>query len=455
MVLFRNKKRVIELEQKIANIEIINQNISSTNEYLQDIINKATNNEGINNLILAAEIATEKNKITEEFEQEKAKVEEIRLIIKGLEEKVKESETQYNKILQACKNAEDEYNQIMEIHDVAITNYKTDADSSILVGTEIAEVKTKIKKMVTDKRAVSQSESFEYNGSIAKGKQFLANIAKIMLAAYNAEAENCMLKVKAGSGESARARLERCKERVRKLGAIGSLEITSAYHKIRIQEIDLTIKYLIAKEREKEEERERRIAMREEAKAQAEIERELAKLEKQKTHYETVISKLLEQGKQDEAKEYQEKITDIENSLVDLENRQANIKAGYVYVISNIGSFGENMVKIGITRRLDPMDRVRELSDASVPFNFDVHALFFSEDAVAVETKLHHRFADRRVNIINKRREFFAVTPAEVKEAIKELAGNLLDFTDEPSAEQYRESEVIRKTMYKIGKHHA
>ena len=129
---------------------------------------------------------------------------------------------------------------------------------------------------------------------------------------------------------------------------------------------------------------------------------------------------------------------EIEEGIDDVVKREANSRAGYVYVISNIGSFGERMVKIGMTRRLDPMDRVRELGDASVPFNFDVHALFFSDDAVSVETELHHRFAAKRVNRINARREFFYATPAEVREALKDIAGNLLEFTEEPEAEQYR-----------------
>ena len=118
--------------------------------------------------------------------------------------------------------------------------------------------------------------------------------------------------------------------------------------------------------------------------------------------------------------------------------RAANIRAGYVYVISNIGAFGDRMVKIGMTRRLEPMDRVRELGDASVPFGFDVHALFFSEDAVTVEADLHRRFADKRVNRVNTRREFFYASPAEVRDVLSEVAGNLLEFTEEPEAEQYR-----------------
>lgn len=117
---------------------------------------------------------------------------------------------------------------------------------------------------------------------------------------------------------------------------------------------------------------------------------------------------------------------------------------GYVYVISNVGSFGPNIVKIGLTRRLEPMDRVRELGDASVPFVFDVHALFFSDDAVSVEAELHRRFAHTRVNRVNLRREYFYATPAEVKSALIEIAGNLLEFNEHAEAEQYRASEVIR-----------
>jgi hypothetical protein len=95
-----------------------------------------------------------------------------------------------------------------------------------------------------------------------------------------------------------------------------------------------------------------------------------------------------------------EQLSEVERAMDTMDYRAANIGAGYVYVISNIGSFGENLVKIGMTRRLDPMDRIRELSDASVPFNFDVHALFFSRDAVGIETALHERLENQRVNIV-------------------------------------------------------
>jgi ribosomal protein S26 len=111
-------------------------------------------------------------------------------------------------------------------------------------------------------------------------------------------------------------------------------------------------------------------------------------------------------------------------------------------VISNIGSFGEQMVKVGMTRRLDPRERIRELSDASVPFNFDVHAVFFSKDAVGIETAMHERLASARVNTVNRRREFFRSNPVAVKAHLMELAGELLEFQDVPEALEYRQCLV-------------
>lgn len=115
-----------------------------------------------------------------------------------------------------------------------------------------------------------------------------------------------------------------------------------------------------------------------------------------------------------------------------------------MYVISNIGAFGESMVKVGMTRRLDPLDRVRELGGASVPFRYDVHALFFSDDAVGIETALHQRLADKWVNVVNPRREFFHATAGDAKTLLAEVAGDLLHFEDFPEALEYRQSLAAR-----------
>ena len=138
------------------------------------------------------------------------------------------------------------------------------------------------------------------------------------------------------------------------------------------------------------------------------------------------------------------KLAEIDGAIQGVIARAANIRAGYVYVISNIGSFGGTVVKIGMTRRLDPMDRVRELGDASVPFRFDVHAIIFSDDAVGLETALHHAFAHSRVNLVNLHREFFYTTPLEVKEALVRLQGSLLTYTADPEAAEWHQSRGAR-----------
>jgi hypothetical protein len=118
----------------------------------------------------------------------------------------------------------------------------------------------------------------------------------------------------------------------------------------------------------------------------------------------------------------------------------ANVRAGYVYEISNRGAFGSNIVKIGLTRRLEPLERISELSGASVPFRFDVHALFFSEDAVSLENAMHQHFSDRAVNMANRRKEFLFATPAEAREALIDRVGNLLEFTENADATEYLQS---------------
>jgi hypothetical protein len=145
--------------------------------------------------------------------------------------------------------------------------------------------------------------------------------------------------------------------------------------------------------------------------------------------------------------EHSETLAQIEQAIQDVDYRVANVRAGYVYVISNIGAFGKQMIKVGLTRRIDPTERVRELGDASVPFRYDTHALFFSDDAVGLEARLHARLADRRVNWVNKRREFFYATPAEAKQHLIELAGELLEYADEPEALEYRQSVNHAKAL--------
>lgn len=326
------------------------------------------------------------------------------------------------------------------LQEVGVYNYRHILADAEAYKQKFDQIKQQTAAMIKQKAAVQSSENFHYNNSIVKGRKFVADLSKLMLRAYNAEADICVRVLKAGNLTSALKRLETSVRTIEKLGEMASIRIAPAYHALRIHELELTADYLAKKQEEKEAERDERARLREEQKAQQEYRREQERLLKEQSHYQKAIEKLGPKGDSEGVAELQEKLMEIETALRGVEEREANIRAGYVYVISNIGAFGENVVKIGMTRRLDPMDRVRELGDASVPFRFDVHALFFSWDAVGIENQLHRNLADRRLNKVNLRREFFRVAPVEVKAALAQLTGTLLEYTDEAEAPEYRQS---------------
>ncbi len=265
------------------------------------------------------------------------------------------------------------------------------------------------------------------------------DFSKLMLRAFNAEADTLVRGLKPYKLDRALDRLKKVAETIERLGKTMKISISSSYYELRVRELELTADFLQKEAEEKENERLERERLREERKAQQEIERERARLEKERQHYANALETLIASGNEGGADRLRAQLAEVDQAIKTVDFRAANIRAGYVYLISNIGSFGEKMVKVGMTRRLDPMDRIRELSDASVPFNFDVHALFFSKDAVGIETAMHEKLAAVRVNLVNRRREFFRATPSEVKAHLSELAGELLQFREVPEALEYRQ----------------
>lgn len=222
---------------------------------------------------------------------------------------------------------------------------------------------------------------------------------------------------------------------------------------MKVEELRLAFEYQQKKQEEKEAQKTARAELREAAKLQKEIEAQRKKIEKEQLHYQTAYEHLLKQLEQNpddisllsKKSELEEHLTDIDKAIKDIDYREANQKAGYVYVISNIGAFGPDVYKIGMTRRLDPQDRVDELGDASVPFNFDVHAMIFSDNAPALEAALHRAFEDRKLNMVNTRREFFHVTLDEIKDVVKKNFDKTVEFIDVPDAEQYRISQKMKE----------
>lgn len=324
-------------------------------------------------------------------------------------------------------------------------DYENPAEESVRLANKLEYIRGEIKTVVKNKRAVLSASAFSYNNSQAKGRTFVNKLSKIALRSYNAEVENAITRLKAGNIAAAEKRLERAKNEVARMGDMASIRISDTYHQLRMRELRLTYEHLQAKQAAKEAEREEKARLREEKKAKQEMEAERKRLEKEESHYQNAIKKLRADGRDDEAEILEGKLSEVRKGIEDVDYRAANVRAGYVYVISNVGSFGENIVKIGMTRRLTPEDRVRELGDASVPFNFDVHTLHFSDDAVGVEAELHRHFAKKKVNLVNNRREFFYTTPAEVKEALSQIDGNVLEYKETADAEQFRLSQAMRE----------
>ena len=236
-----------------------------------------------------------------------------------------------------------------------------------------------------------------------------------------------------------------------------AVSISYEYLSLKIDELQLAYEYVQKKQEEKEEQKRIREQMREEAKLQKEIEEARKDIEKEQRHYTNALLKLDKQLEScdeiekevllEKRQEIESHLTELDVAIKDIDYREANKKAGYVYIISNIGSFGENVYKIGMTRRLDPMERVDELGDASVPFKFDVHAMIFSDDAPKLEAALHRAFENKKVNMINSRREFFKVTLNEIEEVVKKNYDKTVEFERIPQADQYRESIKILESI--------
>lgn len=332
------------------------------------------------------------------------------------------------------------------LQEVGIYRYQHPLDSAVAYKERLNAVLAQAKELAKAGRAVVGATNWTVNGSVRDGSRMVRDSSKLMLRAYNNEADNAVRSLKPYKLPSAIDRLEKSRATISRLGKTMSIEVTPAYHQLRIEELRLTADYLAKVAEEKEAEREKRARLKEEEKLHREVERERAKLAKEAAHYQAALAAMRQNGDATAIEDAEAKLAEIQAAVEGLAQREANIRAGYVYVISNVGAFGERMVKIGMTRRLEPMDRVRELGDASVPFRYDVHAIIFSDDAVGLETRLHQELGTRRVNLVNRQREFFYATPAEVRDLLDRVAGStVLTFDERPEALEWHQSENARR----------
>lgn len=311
---------------------------------------------------------------------------------------------------------------------------------------QLSTIRERQKTCIKSGKATTGNMNFTYNNSASKGRKMVTDMQKLLLRAFNSECDEIVRNVKYNNFDMSLKKMCTSSDAVAKLGKMLSICITPAYFDLKKQELILALEYQIKKQDEKEALKQARADMREQAKLEKELEEQRKKIEKEQTHYQTAYQRIQQQLQYDptnqdllnKKSELEQHLSDIDTALSDIDYRQANMKAGYVYVISNIGAFGKDVYKIGMTRRLDPQERIDELGSASVPFNFDVHAMIFSDDAPALEAALHRAFENKKLNMVNQRREFFHVTLDEIKKVIKENFDKTVEFVDVPDAEQYR-----------------
>ncbi|HFF9316098.1 TPA: DUF4041 domain-containing protein [Clostridium perfringens] len=312
------------------------------------------------------------------------------------------------------------------------------------------------KEFIKSGKSLNNSELYKIFNSDLKNlerNKLENNLCKLILRAFNNECDIIINKLTISNIDNSRKRLEAAKEQINKLVSSYYISINMDYFKLKVEELQLQYEYLVKIQEEREEQREIKERMREEAKVQAEINKLEKEAEKEEKMYQKALEKVraeLEKANDEEkakleiqVKNLEENLRQAEEKMKRAESMAQKTKAGYVYVISNIGSFGEDIYKIGLTRRLDPMERVKELSDASVPFKFDVHAMIYSEDAPALERELHNHFASKRLNKVNLRKEFFNVKLSDIEEIVNRKMNTTIKFTKLAEALEYRQSKLM------------
>lgn len=353
--------------------------------------------------------------------------------------------------IEAAKRELSSVEEALEIQSFGFYKPRYGFESSAQYVARLASIRDAQKKMISEDTAAPCDTTWTVGGSAAEGKRMVKQQSKLMLRAFNGECDAAIAKVKYDNVVTLEERITKAYDAINKLGEVQRVFISRRYLDLKLAELHLVHEHREKVQQEKEEQRRIKEQMREEQKAQAEIDRAKAEAEKQEEQSAAALEKarteltLIEQaGKHNEKLEAL--VARLENELKEALDRKAKAiaraqltKSGHVYVLSNIGSFGENIYKIGMTRRLDPLERVDELGDASVPFPFDVHAIIYSADAPGLENKLHRAFAERRVNLVNTRKEYFRVTLDEIRVEVEKLHG-LVTFLLVPEAEEYRKT---------------
>lgn len=409
-----------------------------------------------------SDVESEKERIMSEIQKQRKYFEEEKLNIEKDIVRLKEESTKLSEEIEVKRKNIVELDETILLQEFGMYSPIYDFANSELYKDRLDAIRTEQKNMILYNTAATCSAVWTVNGSEAQGRAMTNQNIKQILRCFNDECDMLINKVKFNNILAYIDKIYKSSEALNRMNTKNAVRLSPDYVKLKVDELQLAYEYSQKKQEEKEEQKRIREQVREEARLQKEIEEARKDIEKEQKHYTNALMKVNKQLADcsetekdillEKKIEIEKHLSDLDIAIKDIDYREANKKAGYVYIISNIGSFGENVYKIGMTRRLDPMERVDELGDASVPFKFDVHAMIFSDDAPSLETALHHAFENKKVNMINGRREFFNVTLEEIEQVVKENYDKTVEFVKIPQAEQYRESQKIINQLNQIKK---
>lgn len=451
---FEIEQKRVELENTRSELQNANDNLLKSNEQLEisrkETINILEEKEGL--LKRYASIIDKENELKE-----------IESKICDANSKLAEINEKYQNALKIYFELEKEielYKDNMDIRSFGLYQPRFNFDTSDRYKSTIDQNYEKQKQLIKNDEAAICHTVWEVGGNKAEGRKMTQRNKKLMLYAFNGECDAIISKVKWNNATKSKERILKAFESINKLGMTTQIEITSDYLNLKLEEFGLTFEYEQKKYFEKEEQRRLREQMREEEKAQKELERAQREAEEEEERFLKALNKAkseLGNATQANVDILNEQVKLLEQKLKEAHERKERAmslaqqtKVGHIYVISNVGSFGEDVYKIGMTRRFDPLDRVKELGDASVPFQFDIHAIIYSENAPQFEYELHRKFSERRLNKINSRKEFFKVTLDEIEIFVNQSLNASIEFTKLAEAREYRETLSLLEQLNKI-----
>ncbi|MCV2875706.1 DUF4041 domain-containing protein [Rhodobacteraceae bacterium XHP0102] len=370
--------------------------------------------------------------------------------ISELEQQIEATRAEYSEKRTTLKKLEQQiaiYDEKLSFAELGVYEPHFDFNDTEEYKNEINQLRERQKAMISNKTATLCPTDWQVDGSKSKGQTMINRQTRLTMRAFNNECEAAIANTRWNNVNAMERRILNAAEQIDKANESMNLSINARYVALKIGELHATHEYRERLKIEKEERAEMARAEREEKKLLAEAEA----AEREEQRYQKLLDKARSEVGVDEGR-----IAELEAALAAAHATSERARAmaemtksGYVYIISNVGSFGEDIVKIGLTRRLDPDDRVKELGDASVPFGFDTHAMIYSDEAPALENALHKKFADRRVNASNLRKEFFRVSLGEVEDAVRQLAPYASFFTDR-EAQEWHETLARRNEALKV-----